>query len=102
MFLPSDRGKLNFIIRLLMQLNMKESMAMATLDDILTEMAAMEDEVKVASDTLKQLAANQSDPAAAAKTQAVADRLTAAHDALKAAVDSSVASGAVVAAPPTT
>ena len=75
---------------------------MATLDDILTEMAAMEDEVKVASDTLKQLAAGQTNPADAAKINEVADRLQASHDSLKAAVDSSVASGTVVAAPPTT
>lgn len=92
-FTYQDRLNLQQVLNLVRALTQTGDELMATLDDVLAAVAAMEAEVAVASDSLKELAAHAADPA---KVQDAADRLTAAHDSLKAAVDAVMASSGPV------
>ena len=69
---------------MVLSLQQQENKIMATLADLQNEMTSMEAEVQAAVEVLRNLAANAPDPAA---VTALADRLQAAHDSLKAAVD---------------
>jgi len=77
------------ILKLLNTLSKTGEQIVSKLDDVAAATSAIESEVKVAADALHELASKNNDPALAD----IASRLTAAHDNLKTAVDSVMASG---------